>query len=109
VIFFKSTAKKLEERLEKAERDLASLKLEWLETQDKVHRWMHRAVARERVDAAEWDRRETQPQDFSRGDYPAPLDPVSKMLLARRRNVAPGTTNEGGDGTEVPPLPGFKK
>jgi len=106
VIFFKSTARKLEERLEKAEREIATLKLEWLETQDKVHRWMHRAVARERVDVA----REFQnPEGMTRGDYPAPLDPVSKMLLARRRNVAPGTTIDGGGGTETPPLPGFTK
>ncbi len=102
MIFFKSTTRKLEERLEKVEREIASLKLEWLETQDKVHRWMHRAMARDRVDHQE-------PDGMTRGDYPAPLDPVSVMLLRRRRNAAPGTTNEGGGGTETPPLPGFLK
>ncbi|SRR5712692_5229347 len=108
-------------RLEAAEKALAELERrqrdleqDFLVMSDKVYRWMQRSAARARVDAKDgkWNAVDPvpfgqAPGDFppghTRGDYPAPLDPVSKMLLLRRRRLGLGATESGGGTTPVPP------
>lgn len=46
----RSKVRDLEERLEKTERQVKTLGAEWMEVQDRVNRWMHRALKRQRVD-----------------------------------------------------------
>lgn len=69
---------KVEERLSEVERTLHTLQLEWAETQDKVHRWMHRTIKRAPDEAP------------TVSPAPAPAlgpDPISARLLARRGGV----------------------
>ncbi len=107
-------------RLEAAEKALAELERrqrdleqDFLVMSDKVYRWMQRSAARARVDAKQGDNgvdvrpfgtvAGDLPPGHTRGDYPAPLDPVSKMLLNRRRRLGLGSTEVGGGATPVPP------
>lgn len=73
---------RVEERLDDLERQVHSLKLEWLETSDKVERWMHRSIKRAAIEPHE----PPPPPPAPEGYAPGP-DPVSARILARRRGV----------------------
>ncbi len=100
-------------RLEAAEKALAELERrqrdldqDFLVMSDKVYRWMQRSAARTRADAKIGDNGAVMgdlPPGHTRGDYPAPLDPVSRMLLHRRRRLGLGATEPEGGDTKVPP------
>ncbi len=80
------------ERLDKLESEFRSLKIEWLETYDKVHRLYHRLNQRDRY-KREKDAAEAANNDGGAIDPYAGLDPVSRRILARRRgkNAVPHT------------------
>lgn len=78
----------VEERFADLERQVQSVKLEWLETLDKVERWMQRTIKRTQL----------EPPDAAPAPSPHDgLDPVSARLLARRhrRGMAPPPPDDG--------------
>jgi hypothetical protein len=80
-------------RVEQLERQLASLKSDFLELEDKAYRWMQRAVQRSKREVSEastQDRFDLVNQPVTR------LDPVSERLIRRRSSL-------------IPPLPTEKK
>lgn len=68
----------LEERLEKAERGLASAQLDWDELYEKMRRLMGRVTKRAAV-VEEAEAEETMPQDNA--------DRISAQIRARRRGI----------------------
>lgn len=87
------------ERLDKLESEFRSLKLEWLEVYDKIHKLYHRLNQRDR-----YQRDKVAAQDAN-GDEgvvgPArAIDKVSQRILARRRGInavsPPGAKPPGG-------------
>ena len=90
----------LTERVTALEGELARIKLDQAELLDKVYKWMHRAIARQR--------RDVQEEPVAANDAPvgSNTDPVSARILARRaRHVAVPRAPEPGqlgfDGKEV--------
>ena len=71
---------KVEERLAEVERELHSVKLEWLDTLDKVERWMHRSIKRAPIEPP--PEQPPAPADEMPG-----VDPISATLLRRRGRV----------------------
>jgi len=72
--------------------EMRTLKIEWLETYDKIHRLYHRLNQRDRY------KRDKEAAEASNGDEGVPdpyagLDPISRRILARRRgkNAVPHT------------------
>ena len=88
---FKSTSKalrRLDDRLEKLtdglidlERDMRSLKLEWEETYDKIHRLFGRIAKRQAIDTPPLPGPPEQPENPGDG-----LDDISRAILARRNS-----------------------
>jgi hypothetical protein len=88
--------KQLEERVERAERALASLKSDFLELEDKAYRWMQRAVQRSKREASEPDRFDLANQQ---------IDPISRELHRRRammqRRSEPSDTTDRATSSET--------
>jgi len=89
----------LTERVTALEGELARIKLDQAELLDKVYKWMHRAIARQRRDVQDEQVANEAPQATT-------TDPISARLLARRaRHVpvprAPESGQLGFDGEEV--------
>jgi hypothetical protein len=72
----------VEERLDEVERAVHSLKLEWLETSDKVERWMHRSIKRAQVEQLDPQNLVSPPSSETNG-----VDPISAEILRRRGRV----------------------
>jgi len=78
--------KELQQAHKSLEADFRSLKLEWLETYDKINRLFHRLAQRDR-----WQRDKDRGEETN-GDQQAPaptraIDVVSQRILARRRGL----------------------
>jgi hypothetical protein len=85
----------VENLLESCRREVANLKIDMLELQDKTQRWMHRTIARQRAEQRELD---TSPVPTPAGSGGLPTDPISEMLLRRRQRPPLNTklpTDEG--------------
>lgn len=80
----KERVRELEHRLVNAESEIRTLRIEWQETYDKIHRLYHRLNQRDRYQ----DRKQAAVEEANGGGSQGPvnaIDVVSQRILARRR------------------------
>jgi len=82
-----SEIKATAEALKSLEAEFRGLKLEWLETYDKINRLYHRLAQRDRYQESKKAAEDTNGGDGSPGPARA-IDVVSARILARRRGNA---------------------